>query len=89
MYIYIYIYIYIYVTAILQRAQVPVRVDGHATAVAADQSKQFRPGVGICNWHYLALVYSSPPQIPRTPGVRLERRGLALWHRALSTKQRG
>jgi hypothetical protein len=46
----------------------PFGCNGHVTAVTAGQSQRFYSGVGIFNWYYP----SSPPQIPRRPGVQLE-----------------
>ena len=44
--------------------------------MVAGQSQRFYSVVGIFNWCYLSL--SSPPQIPRVPGVELETGGLVL-----------
>ena len=41
---------------------------GYVTAVAVGQHQPLYSSVGIFNWYYL----SSPPQILRFPGVRLE-----------------
>jgi hypothetical protein len=54
-------------------------------AVAAGQSQRFYSGVEIFNWCYL----SSPPQIPRTPVVVLERKGRLIYARNTNTPRGG
>jgi hypothetical protein len=61
--------------AVPQRENCAFGFNRYVTTVAVGQSRPLYSGVGIFifNWYNL----SSPPQIPRFPGVQLETRGLA------------